>query len=557
VTRVNPCPYCGQIHREGARFCPTTGKLLEINHPDTNIEKVIGGQTGKLPPHTILHERFLIIDKIGHGGMAAVYRASDIQNPGTSWAVKEMSDIALTDPQERLYAIKSFQQEANLLRTLNHPNLPKVIDFFAEGSKHYLVMEYIPGETLGNILKNKQEPFSEQEVLNWSLQLCNVLIYLHSQHPPIIFRDIKPNNIMLTPKGQVKLIDFGIVRFFKPGKERDTLALGTPGFIAPEAVSGQTDERSDIYSLCVTMHHLLTGQNPAQFLFNLPPVKSINPSVSTQMEQILSKGTETERKARWANAGELYNALLSLTDSTSTKTSLAGTGTVGTLQTLAIPLNQGNVKAEYTQASTNAPIFQKQTSRPTTRLLIVASQLSTWQLILVALLFVALLIFGTWILAPVLADLDFNWNTIPIMALFGAFGYAAYPKRGAVFLSHLLLTSALVATISLRLGSQGYDWQTYTLAVVLSGIAMEIWVSFLPLIKGSTNHESWGRELIWLGLMEIIGMILFFAILMGWETALTPLMWGISALFSGIGWFIGDLIRQYLLNRKTGYLNLR
>ena len=281
------CPHCGQPHRSTAKFCNTTGKLLPpvgggsastSGTPAGSVAPSAGtpvgpagtpvgptgssiGQTGRLPANFMLQNRFLILQKIGQGGMAAVYKVTDTWQGGAVWAVKEMSDAAIPNQQDRTYAVQSFQQEGSLLQSLNHPNLMKVSDIFCEGGKFYLLMEFIPGSTLDAMLSARGR-FSEPEVIPWALQLCDVLDYLHTHTPPIIFRDLKPGNIMITPTGQVKLIDFGIVRFFKPGKTKDTQALGTPGYCAPEATSGQTDARSDIYSLCVTLHQMLTGYDP-------------------------------------------------------------------------------------------------------------------------------------------------------------------------------------------------------------------------------------------------------------------------------------------------------
>jgi len=171
-----------------------------------------------LPPRSLLAGRYIILRRVGQGGMGAVYQAADTRIAGKMWAVKEMSDAAITDPLEKQQAIAAFQQEARLLSCLNHPGIPRVVDFFSEGGKQYLVMEFVEGQTLEEILAQRRGPFSEQEVYPWLMQLCDVLHYLHSQSPPVIFRDLKPANIMVDRIGQIKLIDFGIARLFKRGK---------------------------------------------------------------------------------------------------------------------------------------------------------------------------------------------------------------------------------------------------------------------------------------------------------------------------------------------------
>jgi tRNA A-37 threonylcarbamoyl transferase component Bud32 len=556
----------------------------------------VTGLTGRLPANAFLRNRYLIVRKIGQGGMAAVYQATELSQPGTAWAIKEMSDAALINDQERVYAIQAFQQEGDLLRRLNHPNLPKVIDFFTEGGKHYLVMEYVPGQTLHTVLEKRSQPFTEAEVLSWAEQLCDVLGYLHKQQPKIIFRDLKPSNIMLTPNGQIKLIDFGIVRFFKPGKTRDTVAMGTPGYVAQEAVGGQTDERSDIYSLCVTLHQLLTLNDPCMSMFNIAPARQLNPAVSPEMERILMRGLQNNRGLRWQTVDEMRAALIYLRGGTPGETSFAspfrmtsspemvvpGLGRTiaapsaapdypgGAVRTMAAP-RTGPGGAPGTDGTAFRPqmptgggtpvsptvMAPRSTSRPTTRLLIVAKQLSGWQLAALVGGAVVALIIGTILLTPVLEELPFQWNNVPIFAIFGALGYAAYPKRGAAFASHVLFSTILVTTVWMQLGSQGYSWSSLALGVLLSGAFMEIWVAFLPKIRGERGKEAWMRELLWLAVMAVIGSVLFLGVITNWISGRNPVQWLASAILGGVGWFLGDLLQQYLMQRQTGLPMMR
>jgi serine/threonine protein kinase len=182
------------------------------------------------------HKRYLILHAIGRGGMGAVYQAKDLKRH-VLCAIKEMS-LSMVPPEEQAQAIQNFKIEAKILWGLNHLNLPTFYGFFSENQRYYLVMEYIDGRTLEELLERNGGPFSERRVLGWARQLCDVLEYLHSQNPPIIFRDIKPGNAMLTRDGQVKLIDFGIARLFRPTGSQDTQLLGTPGFAPPEQYGG-------------------------------------------------------------------------------------------------------------------------------------------------------------------------------------------------------------------------------------------------------------------------------------------------------------------------------
>jgi serine/threonine protein kinase len=626
------CPYCGQVHRSGAKFCPATGKLIEA---ETGAQQAVGsgerssagpvpmfpqaspaaaygqgqdtsataGATGKLPASHILHDRFVILRKIGHGGMAAVYQVIDTWQPGTLWAVKEMSDAALGDPAEHEYAVHSFFQEANLLRTLSHPNLPRVIDVFTEGGKHYLVMEYVPGKTLFEMLQQQRRPFTEVEVLPWALQLCDVLDYLHNQNPKIIFRDLKPSNIMITTQGQVKLIDFGIARFFKPGKSVDTMALGTPGFAAPEALGGQTDERSDLYSLNVTLHYLLTLCDPVQSMFKLPAVRSLNPAVTPEMETIVMYGVRNERDRRWQNAAqmraELARVATGLWGIPDQRLSSPGTPRV---EVVAAPGMQAGAAAYMaTRAAAGQPAYpatkpgnisptvssappalpgapqtagvnpwaearpprQSIVSRPTTRLLVAAADLKAWQLVVLCAVVLTGLVAAAWLLTPLLEKIKFDWNQVPMLAVFSAFAYAAYPRRGVVFMSQVVFSLVVVGTIWLRLDRMVYTWGALLLGAFGSAAVMEGWMLLLPRkvraqsYPGSSNEGSWWIEVIWLAIMAVLGTVIFLGLVTGWKTGYYPLQIILSALLGAIGWFIGDLLRQYLRYRQTGLQHLR
>jgi serine/threonine-protein kinase len=242
--------------------------------------------------------------------MAAVYQVADTHIRGKIWAVKEMSAAAITNPTEKLQALEAFRREAELLSRLSHPNVPRVVDFFGEGGKQYLVMEFIEGRTLEEKLSQLGRPLSETEVRPWAEQLCDVLDHLHGHHPPIIFRDLKPGNVMIDRAGNVKLIDFGIVRFFQPGKARDTVSFGTAGYAPPEQYGkGQTDARSDIYSLGATLHHLLTGHDPALTPFQFQPLRKLNPGVSAAMETAVMCALEHDPARRWPSASKMRQAM--------------------------------------------------------------------------------------------------------------------------------------------------------------------------------------------------------------------------------------------------------
>jgi serine/threonine protein kinase len=226
-----------------------------------------------LTPNSLLLNRYQVQHLLGQGGMGAVYLVKDQRFGGALRAIKELIQDGLS-PKDLQEATAAFEQEAILLAQLNHPNLPRIYDHFQAQGRWYLVMDYIDGQTLGDYLdQDPQKHLSVEKTLAISIQLCNVLSYLHARQPPVIFRDLKPANIMLTREEHVYLIDFGIARLFKPGQAVDTIALGSPGYAAPEQFGkAQTTARSDIYSLGVTMFQMLTGHDPSDTPFQFPPL---------------------------------------------------------------------------------------------------------------------------------------------------------------------------------------------------------------------------------------------------------------------------------------------
>ena len=241
--------------------------------------------------------------------MAAVYQANDTRQ-GNLVAIKEMS-LSTVPANERPQAVKNFLAEDRILSRLHHPNLPAYTDFFTENDHHFLVMEYIDGSTLEDLLDRNKGPFSEPKVLGWARQLCDVLDYLHNQQPPVIFRDMKPSNIMLTHSGSIKLIDFGIARLFKDRESQDTQLLGTPGFAPPEQYgSAQTDERSDIYSLAMTLFQLLTC-SISENGFGLTNVHVNFPHISPPVARALEKATSLRPEDRFESIVVFRRALLS------------------------------------------------------------------------------------------------------------------------------------------------------------------------------------------------------------------------------------------------------
>lgn len=267
-------------------------------------------QYRSLERRTLLHKRYLIQRLIGEGGMGAVYQAKDLKRQGAVCAIKEMS-LSLVVPEEQAQAIQNFKTEAKILWGLTHPSLPSFTGFFLENQRYFLVMEFIDGFTLEHLLERNGAPLPEHRVLDWAGQLCDALEYLHNQHPPIIFRDMKPSNVMLMPNKHIKLIDFGIARFFRPmSSSRDTQILGTPGYAPPEQYGKvQTDERSDIYSLAITLFQLLTDDLP-ETGFGLRGVHSLNPKISPRVAFALEKAASLYPEDRYNTVTAFKHALL-------------------------------------------------------------------------------------------------------------------------------------------------------------------------------------------------------------------------------------------------------
>jgi tRNA A-37 threonylcarbamoyl transferase component Bud32 len=268
--------------------------------------------SGRLAEGALLNNRYAIEEVVGRGGMGVVYRAQD-SRLDSQVAVKEMRERDLSD-EDRETAVLQFEREAKLLAQLRHGNLPRVTDYFVEGDHCYLVMEFVVGKTLDSLLQASQgQPLPLEYVLDWAVQLAEVLSYLHSQDPPIVFRDLKPANIMLQQDGTVKLIDFGIARRFHEGATKDTLLYGSPGYSPPEQYGrAQTDPRSDIYALGATLHHLATGRDPASTPFKFPSARSVNPEVPPSLDAFLARCLEMEEQKRVQNAAEARSILLAI-----------------------------------------------------------------------------------------------------------------------------------------------------------------------------------------------------------------------------------------------------
>ena len=249
---------------------------------------------------TVIDGKYEVLREIGRGGMSVVYLAMDT-HLNKQWAVKEIRKKGSGKNDE--IVVNSLLAEANMMKRLDHPALPRIVDIIDNGVTIYVVMDYIEGESLDKILlEYGAQP--EEKVINWAMQIADALSYLHGQKPPIIYRDMKPANVMLKPEGNIKIIDFGIAREYKEQNLADTTVLGTKGYAPPEQYSGQTDPRSDIFALGMTMHHLLTGVDPRNGE-PYAPVRQWNPELSEGIEIIIDRCVQPASENRYQSCADL------------------------------------------------------------------------------------------------------------------------------------------------------------------------------------------------------------------------------------------------------------
>jgi len=285
----------------------------------------------RLAPGFLLANRYLIQEVIGSGGMGSVYRARDMHFPNVPRlvAVKEMINTS-PDPLVRQTIVQNFEREANILATLNHPSIPKIYDYFSFENRSYLILEYIHGKDLEAIINETPGFLPEEQVLHWAIQLCDVLAYLHNHKPdPIIFRDMKPSNIMINLSGDVVLVDFGIARTFQVG-QKGTM-IGTEGYSPPEQYRGEATPLADIYALGATLHHALTRRDPRlepPFSFSERPIRKINPSVSPELEAVINTALEYEPAKRYQSAEAMKEALLNVARKTGALSRLPTAATI-------------------------------------------------------------------------------------------------------------------------------------------------------------------------------------------------------------------------------------
>ncbi len=294
------CINCGAANLTQALFCTSCGQDLKKNSQNSSRK------TGKLTAGNVLRQRYEILSQIGQGGFGAVYKAQDKDLGKRLVAVKEMSQLN-ANKQAVEEGVETFKREALMLAGLMHKHLPRIYEHFSENGRWYLVMDYIDGETLETYFERARDGYLPLPMaLHITLQLCEVLEYLHTRKPSIIFRDLKPSNIILTAEGHLFLIDFGIARHFKPGQMKDTMAFGSPGYAAPEQYGrAQTTPRADIYSLGTILHQMITGYDPLLSPFRFAPLLRQDPA----LRQIVERMVDMDEAKRPASASEVKQVL--------------------------------------------------------------------------------------------------------------------------------------------------------------------------------------------------------------------------------------------------------
>src|SRR5579872_5014610 len=316
------CDQCGAALPAQATSCAACRRYFGASSPSpspiaqTSFPHGMAGFTGTfagvLRPGVLFAQRYRILEQVGEGGFGSIYKAEDLEYRRLV-AIKQIN-LRLLSPQKMIEATDSFNREVGYLSRLKHGHIPRIYDYFTDPDHWYVVMEYIKGETLeGKLKKGRRGRFSIQQVFDIGIALCDVLSYLHTQQSPIIFRDVKPGNIMQTNTGRIYLIDFGIARHYTPGQSKDTTPLGSPGYAAPEQYGkAQTTAQTDIYGLGATLQTLLTGKEPLEILLEGTSQDRIIPIIPKKLQMLLARMLEPDPGKRPRSMDEVKQSLQSL-----------------------------------------------------------------------------------------------------------------------------------------------------------------------------------------------------------------------------------------------------
>ena len=299
------CPYCNAENRDGVRFCNNCGKPLD---PAAARSSTTVTSRSLTPGSRLQGGRYVIKKILGEGGMGAALLATDLRLDSKPVVIKELiSDN--TDPAQLQEDVRNFKREVATLAHLDHPLIPNVTDHFQEGSRYFMVQEYVEGENLEERMDRVNQPMKEREALGYASEVLDILDYLSQETPPIVHRDIKPANIIIGTKDKrAHLVDFGIARAdeTRNAQRKQTSALGTPGYAPPEQYQGNADPRSDLYALAATLHHVLTNRDPRNHPpFTYPPVRTLNPQLSPEIEKVLTRALINDINQRYQSAAAM------------------------------------------------------------------------------------------------------------------------------------------------------------------------------------------------------------------------------------------------------------
>ena len=546
------CTFCGTINITTARFCKQSGKQLGEVAASKGIARNFSAPP--LAIGTVLQKRYKVIRPVAQGGQGTIYQALD-ERTGRQFALKAIRLDAVSSPEDYTDAVERIAQEARMLGQLSHPNIVQVVDFFEENQLPYVVMEYIDGNTLEQLMTNEGGYLSEPQVVFLARQLCSALNYLHLREVPIIFRDLKPDNVMVDKYQTVKMIDFGIARKFKPGSKSDTQQFGSIGYAAPEAFGNkQTDVRSDVFSLGVMLHRLCTGYDPTANPWGpLPLVGQLRPELSSGLEEVISRATQRSPEQRWQSVAELERSL-------------------------------GHLHSEPTRFFANSARRDMgnqglDTHRPTTRLLLRLNRFSTKQVFGA----LAIAVFISSVLILLLGPLLYSYlQAVPFLCFTTPLIFAALRK--SVWIGVLHIFTATFLSLLTQYSALGAE----RAADMFSGVLLGALLSGLAVLIASTWLLSHGlarrlREKLWIG--ELLGCVivgftiylLFYPLAFGPDSIVfwlyehfkslwqiiglpeikLPASWlitivsaALAPILGGIGWFVGDLIQQSNQTRR-------
>ncbi|MBC7223501.1 MAG: protein kinase, partial [Anaerolineae bacterium] len=296
------CPTCGYRRPWHVEQCPRC-RQREVREDDLFLRLF------QEPAPKRLRNRYTIQRELSRGRARAVYLARDDARDGAPVAIKEFSDQSLLDPEERRLALETFQQTVARWAALDHPALPRVLEAFSRQRRHYLVMEYVSGRSLEEVLDDATLVLREETAINWVVQLCDLLAYLHSQDPPLVFADLKPSHLLVEPSGRLRAVGWNLDHLFLPWEGRDPRNLGTPGYAAPEQREGIATPASDVYAAGRILYALLTRQH-LKAGQRLRPLRRVNPAISPQVEEAVARACRADPRSRTPSAAAFRRALV-------------------------------------------------------------------------------------------------------------------------------------------------------------------------------------------------------------------------------------------------------